>query len=398
MRPHVRIRSAVLLVLPLVFGIAACGTTPGARPDNSPAVAVTTAAARQMDWPAQFDAGGVLRARTTATVASRLLAPVLAVRVRPGDKVRQGQPLIDLDAAGLGAQATRASAAVTAATESATAASADVEGAEAALVLAKATHARIAQLRADRAATAQELDEAVAALAAAESRLKGARARRSEAAASLDAFTAARLAATTDAGYRTLTAPFDGIVIERTIDPGSMATPGAPLLVIESPSALQLEVRIDASRAAFVAIGQTVAVRVDTEAAEAPAHNGRVTEISRIDAGAHSFAIKIDLPEVTGWRSGLFGRASFAGAPRRTVVIPTSAVIRRGQLSFVFVASTDGHARLRAVSLGESAAAGSTGPAEIEVLDGLTAGEFVLLNPSATLTDGAKITSSGAGR
>ncbi len=397
MRPHVRIRSAVF-VLPLAFGIAACGTTPEAQPDDSPAVAVTTSAARQMDWPAQFDAGGVLRARTTATIASRLLAPVLAVHVRPGDKVRQGQPLIELDAAGLGAQATRASAAVAAATEGAAAATADVEGAEAALVLAKATHARIAQLRADRAATAQELDEAVAALAAAESRLKGARARRSEAAASLDAFTAARAAAKTDASYRVLTAPFNGIVIERTIDPGSMATPGAPLLVIESPSQLQLEARIDASRAAFVAVGQTVAVRVDTEAADAPPRNGRVTEISRIDAGAHSFAIKIDLPEVAGWRSGLFGRARFAGAPRRTVVIPASAVIRRGQLSFVFVASDDGHARLRAVSPGESGPAGSKGPAEIEILDGLVVGELVLLSPSPTLVDGAKITTSGAGR
>ena len=397
MRPHVRIRSAVL-VLPLVFGIAACGTTPEARPDNSPAVAVTTAAASQVDWPAQFDAGGVLRARTTATIASRLLAPVLAVRVRPGDRVRQGQALVDLDAAGLGAQATRAAAAVTAASEGATAAAADVEGAEAALVLAKATHARIAQLRADRAATAQELDEAVAALAAADSRLKGARARRSEAAASLDAVTAARMAANTDASYRTLTAPFDGVVIERSIDPGSMATPGAPLLVIESPSALQLEVRIDASRAAFISLGETVQVHVDTETAGAPAHDGRVTEISRIDADAHSFGIKISLPETPGWRSGLFGRARFAGAPRRTIVIPASAVIRRGQLSFVFVASMDGHARLRAVSLGETGPGGPTGPSGIEVLDGLTAGELVLLTPPPALTDGAKITTSGAGR
>jgi RND family efflux transporter MFP subunit len=390
MRSPVRIFAAVL-ALPFLVGAAACSAPPETRPDTSPAVAVTTATASQMDWPAHFDAGGVLRARTTAVIASRMLAPVLTVRVRPGDRVRQGQTLVELDAAGLDAQASRASAAVTAATEGGKAAAADVEGAEASLALAKATHARIAQLRAERAATAQELDEATAGLAAAESRLKGARARQSEAAAGLAALTSARVAATTDASYRTLTAPFDGVVIERSIDPGSMATPGTPLLVLESPSALQLEVNIDASRAAFITLGQKVQVHVDTDAPTAPGREGTVTEISRIDTGAHSFGVKIDLPGATGWRSGLFGRARFAGAPRKTIVIPAAAVIHRGQLSFVFVAA-DGHARLRAVSLGETSATG------VEVLDGLGAGEAVLLAPAPALTDGARITTTGAGK
>ena len=388
MRPHVRIQS-VALVLPVLFGLSACSTPPAATPDNSPAVSVTAAKAHLMEWPATFDAGGVLRARTTATIASRLMAPVLSVKVRPGDRVTQGQTLIELDAAGLGAQVMRASAAVTAATEGAAAAAADVDGAQAAVVLAKATHARIAQLRADRAATAQELDEAVAALAAAESRLRGARARHSEATAGLDALAAARSSATTDASYRVLTSPFDGVVIERRIDPGSMATPGAPLLVVESPAALQLEVRVDAARAAFISLGQTVQVHIDTDAANAPGHAGRVTEISNVDAGSHNFGVKIDVADSTGWRSGLYGRARFTGAPRKTVVIPAEALIRRGQLSFVFVASSDAHARLRAVSIGESGTAG------VEVLDGLADGETVLINPPAALTDGTRITVSG---
>ncbi len=383
----------VTLTLPLVLAVAgsACSAKPEPTAESAAAVNVATAAVASVDWPAHFEAGGVLRARTTATIASRLLAPVLSVRVRPGDHVRQGQLLIELDAAGLGAQMSRASAAVTAAGEGAKAAAADVEGAEAALALATATHARIAQLRADRAATAQELDEAVAALAAATSRVKGARARQSEAAAGLDALTSARAAATTDASYRSLTAPFDGVVIERAIDPGSMAAPGVPLLVIEAPQALQLDVKIDAARAATVTIGQRVTVRIDTDAAAAAGVEGRIAEISRIDAGAHSFGVKIDLPGATNWRSGLFGRARFAGAPRTLLIIPTAAVVRRGQLSFVFVAA-DGHARLRAVSLGESAATG------VEVLDGLSAGEAVLLSPPATLTDGARITLTGAAR
>lgn len=387
----VSIRFAALLLPVTLF--AACTKAPEATPETATPVAVTTAPAAEADWPAHFDAGGVLRARTTATIASRLLAPVTAVRVRPGDQVRQGQVLIELDAASLTANASRASAAVAAATEGIAAAVADIEGAEAGLVLAKATQGRIATLKASRAATAQELDEANAALAAAESRLKATKARHAEATAGLEAQTAAKSAATTDASYRALTAPFDGIVIERRIDPESMATPGMPLLVVESPSALQLEVRLDAARAALIRVGQTVPVDVDTDGPSVAARGGRVSEISTIEAGTHSFALKIDIADARGWRSGLYGRAHFSGAPRKTLQVPAPAIIRRGQLSFVFVASTDGHARLRAVSLGE------THPSQadmIEVLDGLTAGELILLTPPAALVDGARITVTGA--
>lgn len=375
------------------LGAAGCGKAPESTPDTSAPVSVSTAEASVAEWPAHFDAGGVLRARTTATIASRLMAPVSAVRVRPGDRVRQGQVLVELDAASLTANAARATAAVTAAAQTIAAAGADIEGAEAGLSLAKATQARIATLKANRAATAQELDEANAALSAAESRLKAARARHAEATAGLEAQTAAKLAATTDASYRTLSAPFDGVVIERRIDPGSMAAPGVPLLIVESPSALQLEVRLDAARAALVSIGQTVPVNIDTDGTTAAPRDGRVAEISTIDAGTHSFGLKIDIADTRGWRSGLYGRAHFSGAPRKTLQVPAQALIRRGQLSFVFVATADGHARLRAVSLGETR---PDQAAVVEVLDGLTAGEAVLLAPPATLTDGARITAMGA--
>lgn len=388
------VRFSVIAILPIVFSLAACQAktdTPANLDAGGPAQTVVTAPATSVDWPAQFEAGGVLRARTTATVASRLMAPIVAIHVRPGDHVRRGQLLVELEAASLMAQATRASAAATAAGLASHAAAADVEGAEAALALANTTHRRMVALLAERAATQQELDETVAALAAAEARLKSAKARQSEAAAGADAAIAAHAAATNDATYRQLTAPLDGIITERAADPGSMAVPGVALLVVESPSTLQLELNIDASRAAFVAVGQSVGVRIDADAANVAPRTGRVSEISRIDAGGHSFGVKVDLTNTSSLRSGLYGRARFDGPPRKTVVIPVSAVIRRGQLSFVFVAS-DGRARLRAVSLGETGAQG------IEVLDGLIAGESVLRSPSATLTDGARISVTGASR
>ena len=110
----------------------------------------------------------IVQARVTATVAARVMAPVRAVRVAPGDRVRAGQVLVELDGRDLTAVAASAAAGASEAREGAAAASAEERAAQAALVLARATHGRIAALQAKKSATAQELDEATAALAAAE--------------------------------------------------------------------------------------------------------------------------------------------------------------------------------------------------------------------------------------
>ena len=74
-------------------------------------------------------------------------------------------------------------------------------------------------------------------------------ARRSQAEAELDA---ARVAL----DYATLSAPFAGLVTERRADPGSVATPGAPLLTLEREGNLRLETSIDESRLGLVRIGE----------------------------------------------------------------------------------------------------------------------------------------------
>lgn len=377
---------------------AACADHPAPAAESGPSIAVSTSQAAGTDWPAQFEAGGVLQTRQVATIASRLMAPVIAVRVRPGDRVRKGQTLIELEGANLVAGAARAAAGSIAAQAGATAAQADVTAATAALTLAEATHARIAQLAETRAATTQELDQAAAALAAAKAQLAAAQARRSGALAASTAAIAGERAAAADASYLVLTAPFDGRVTDRSIEPGSMAVPGQPLLIIEgaarddsATSPLQLNVRLDAARAAAIVVGQSVDVRIDSDPADAPPIAGHVSELSRIDTGGHSFGVKIDVAAPARWRAGLFGRARFTGPPRRAITIPAGAVVRRGQLAFVFVAE-EGRARLRAISLGESDGA------LVEVLDGLTAGETILSSPPEQLADGARITAQGGTR
>jgi RND family efflux transporter MFP subunit len=380
---------SILVGLVLATVAAGCAATPHQTGGDEPAIGVTIGQAAQSDLIRTFEAGGVVRSRSTALIASRVMAPIVQVHVRPGDTVRRGATLVTLDAREIQANASRANAASRSAAESARAAAADVNAAQSALVLARATHDRMAGLFARRSATAQELDQAVAALAAAEAQQTSAQARLASADAASDASQAAAKAAAVNATYEVLSSPFDGVVTQRRADPGTMAVPGMPLLTVEDPSTYRLEVQLDESRAGLVSIGRSVSVRFDSAPESAAPTgdrwiDGRVAEIERVDPSSHAFLVKIDVPSSAGLRSGHFGRARIGGPAERALEVPTSALLKRGQLTFVYVVE-DGHARLRPLSPGASDGD------RTEVLAGLRVDDQVVTNPPQSLRDGARI-------
>ncbi len=379
----------------------ACSRAPeagGAAP--LPPMAVITVPVVLTDLPSSFETGGIVRATSTASSARRVLAPVAAVHVRAGDLVRRGAPLVTLDAREMTANRDRTVAATTVARETSLAADADAAAAEASLALARATHRRIADLADRQSATPQELDQAVASLNAADAQLRAATARRAAAVAGLEAARAAGIAAETGVTYSELVAPFDAVVSERSIDPGAMAIPGVPLLVLEDPASFRLEVRLDESRGATVHVGAPVefAIGTETDPVNPGAWTGgHISEIARLDPSSHAFVVKIDLPAGTHVRSGSYGRARFTGQARRTLMVPSTALVRRGQLSFVFTVDSSHVARLRAVSPGEAA------NGRVEALAGLSEGDVVVAVPPANLTDGraveaGRVVPTGAGR
>jgi multidrug efflux pump subunit AcrA (membrane-fusion protein) len=343
---------------------------------------VATAAAEVTDLASSIEAGGVVRSRVTALIASRVMAPIVEVRVRAGDRVRRGDVLVTLDARDLRANDARAQAATLAAVESVRAAEADVRAAESAAHLARLTHDRVAALQAKRSATNDELDQAVATLATAEAQHAAAQARLAAATAGREVAKAGADAAAVTTTYATLTAPFDGIVAERSAEPGSMAAPGSPLLTVEDPAAYRLEVRLDDTRAAQIAPGGHAAVQLDDRDTSMP---GRIAEIARIDPASHTFLVKLDLPAGLALRSGQFGRATFAGPSRRALTIPASALIRRGQLTFVFISGSDQHTHLQPVSIGTVAGG------RVEVLAGVRQADRVVTSPPASLADGTAV-------
>jgi RND family efflux transporter MFP subunit len=377
------------LVLISLVSAAACGAAGPAHPAEQAgaAVPVTLGTVTTEPMPRVYEAGGTVRPRTTAVLASRIVAPVIEVRVKPGDRVRRGQPLVVLDGRDLQASRARAAAGVASSAQGAAAAAAEVRSAEAALVLARASERRITALRERNSATPGEHDEAVAALRAAEARVESARARLEEARGGADTAKATEQSAAVMASYATLTAPFDGIVAERSVEPGNVAMPGVPLLIVEDGARYRLEVSVDAAWSGAVAEGNAVTVTVD--GLEGPLES-RVAEISRlIDPLSHAFAVKLDLPASRGLRSGMFGRAQFEGPGEPAVSVPASAIVRRGQLTFVFV-EEGSVARMRVVHAGTSRASRTA------VLAGVSPGERVIVNPPAGLVDGTRVLAGAA--
>jgi RND family efflux transporter MFP subunit len=364
------------LVPLLIALILLAGCSLSARRESDPQTAIqplVTTRAELTDVVERTEAGGLVHAMQTALVASRVVAPIAAMHVRPGDRVRRGQVLVTLDARDMDAAEAQAAAAASAAEDSVRASEADVRSADASVTLARATFDRVRALHERRSATSEELDQAASALATAEAQKESALARVAAARGASDAGRAASRAAAVVATYASLRAPFDGVVTQRQADPGSIAAPGAPLLTVENVRAFRLEVPLDESRAAGITIGQPVEVRID--AAPDAVLRATVGEIARVDSVSHTFVVKLDLPQERGLRSGLFGRASFAGAARRALTIPASALLRRGQLTFVYGIAENGAAVLRPVSLG--AADGS----RVEVLAGLREHDQIAARP-----------------
>jgi RND family efflux transporter MFP subunit len=383
-RTHSRRAGAVAVAAGLV--VAGCSRqTDTPRAGAGAPIPVTVATVAMTEVADTFDAGGVVQAQTTATIMARIQAPVLEVRVSPGDRVRAGQTLIVLDGTDLAAQARSARAAALAADQGVAAAAADQQAADAALALARATHKRMDGLFAKRSATAQELDDATGALRTAEARAAGAAARARSAVSLVDSARAASEGAATTESFARITAPFDGVVTEKMVEPGNMAGPGTPLLRLEDTRGFRLDVRVDESRVGQVARGAIVPASLDSGAGGASITlNGTVSDIGRaVDADARAFLVKITLPETAGLRSGTFGRARFGTATRRTLTVPAGALVRRGQMTSVLVVEQD-IARLRLVS-----ASGT------EVLAGLSEGDVVIVAAPPTVTDGRRVTIRG---
>ncbi|MBS1855182.1 MAG: efflux RND transporter periplasmic adaptor subunit [Acidobacteria bacterium] len=379
-------RYLISLVAAAVAALTACGGSeklaqPAAGSSAAP-VAVKTQAVAARDWPETYEATGTVRARVPAVISSKLMAYVQQVVVQAGDHVREGQVLITMDARDLEAAVQRAEAARAEVQSAIPEADNAVAAAKAALDLAQTTHGRIQDLASKKSVSTQELDESSARLKGAQANYEMARSRRAQLNSKMAQVEQEIKSAHIMRGYAQIAAPFAGVVTARSVEPGSLAVPGAPMLTIEREGDYRLEASVDESRLPLARAGQPVEVSLDSLDRRFPA---RISEVvPAVDAASRTYIAKIELPAVAGVRSGMFGRAIFPVGSRKVIAIPSAALVERGQLQTVFVIE-NGAAHTRLVTTGRR-----SGDA-VEVLSGLSDGESVAAPVPAALADGARV-------
>ena len=359
-----QLRATTKLKILLAIGVIAlvsCGEntrTTQAAPEKAQGVAITEICKTTVPEIAEFT--GTVRPVLSAQLASQVMGTIRRVNVHEGDHVRRGEVLVSIDDVQQQAANASAKASLQASQESIAAAEADYS-------LADATLKRYQVLYDKRSLSPQEYDEVRTRLASALARRGAAHAGRAQAEAAV-------LEARTAIGFTQIRAPFDGVVTSKLAEPGAMAMPGVPLLIVENPSRFWLEVQVDESRMAAVQLGETVRLRID--ALDDQSIEGKVAQIvPAADPASRTFTVKIDLPPNPQIRSGLFGRARFQRGQKDVIQIPGDAVLHRGQLQAVYVVGSDQMANLRLVTLG--AVSGD----RVEVLSGLQSGDRIVAQP-----------------
>jgi RND family efflux transporter MFP subunit len=377
-RAHLGYLTVATLALATLVG---CGESkPSGQAPAEKVHGVATMQVQKAAVPDVIEATGTVRAALSAQLASQVMGTITRVNVHEGDRVRRGEVLVSIDEAQQQAAYTSARAGLQASQESIAAADADY-------ALAEATMKRYQTLYDKKSVSPQEYDEVKTKLTAAQARRDAARAGRTQAEAGVSQ-------ASTAMSFTKVRAPFDGIVISKLAEPGAMAAPGVPLLVVEDPSRFRLEAQVDESKMGAVKLGESVPVVIDALGDQVI--EGKVTQIvPAADPSSRTFTVKIDLPEshssksgLSGapiLRSGLFGRARFPRGQRETIEIPKTAVLSRGQLQAVYVVGSDQLASLRYVTLG--AASGE----QVEVLSGLQNGDRIVVQPGDRELSGKQV-------
>jgi RND family efflux transporter MFP subunit len=334
------------LLIAAVLVAAGCGSK------EEPATSVVSAAPqvtiqaavveiKTVQVPVRVEVTGQVTAIFQATLSSRIQGTVDTLLVREGTQVSKGQTLIQLDNRDVRADLARASA--------------EVENAKANLV-------RMKTLYGQDAVSKQEMENATRTYKVAE---------------------ANRKAVLAQLSYTVVKAPFDGVITEKKVEAGELASPGQPLLKMEDPGQLRLEATVAEGDLKSVSRGDKVPVLID--ALGTRALNGIVSQILPAgDPQTHTFTVKVDLPVTPGLKSGMFGRLQLDKGVTQTMLVPASAIVERGELTSVYVVGSDQIGRLRWVKVGRRF------DKQSEILSGVNVGERVLLEGSRGV-DGALV-------
>ena len=292
-------------------------------------------------------AEATIEAVRQATLGAQVAGRIVELPVKAGDTVRAGQVLARIDA--------RAADAVVAASRS------QLAEAEANLANAKRIHERNKALAAQKFVSQAAVDQSETAYQAALAQVEAVRANAGSAAVARD--------------WTTIVAPYAGVVGETLAELGDMATPGKPIVTVFDPREMRAVASVPQ---ATVAKAKLDGARVDLPGLATTLTPARATVVPLADAKSHTTRVRFDLPPVAGLAPGQYARVRLPVGVATMLAVPGSALVRRGEVTGVYVIDATGAPRLRQVRTGER-----VGDDEIEILAGLSGGETIAANPVA---------------
>jgi len=333
--------------------------------EPSPAAPAAPAASYVLayrDIPEVISAEGVVEAVRQSTLAAQIAGQIVELKVKVGDSVKVGQVLVRIDP--------RAAEQVVSGSQS------QLAEAQAGFTNALRSYERSKQLFAQNFISKAGLDQAEQDYKAAQARVGALQANAGQ--------------ATTAKTFTTITAPYAGIVAATPIEVGDMATPGRALVTVFDPASMRVIATLSQSSLRDVKL--EMPVQVEVPAAKRRLTAKQVTLVPLVDSRTHTASLRLELGDAAGLLPGQFARAYFTTGVARKLVIPASAVLRRSEVTAVYVLTAGGQPQLRQIRVGDASVDG-----HVEVLAGLHEGERIAQEPiKAGLAAGGATSPAGS--
>jgi RND family efflux transporter MFP subunit len=317
-----------------------------------------------------YEAVGTVRSEIQASISAQVSGRILSVSVRSGDMVEEGDPLIRIYDRDLQSRLDQAGQALHAAEADKRRAEQALIAAQAAYSEAGASYRRIKNYVEHEAATRQDMERAEAAHRQAMAVVEQAKSAVAGAAAGVEQAKKFVEEAQINLGYTRISAPRAGQIAKRLVDPGDSASPGKPLLLLQSTDVLRLEAHVREGLIGKLLPKSKLPVFIDALQARLNATLEEVVPTG--DPSSRTFLVKVRLPAADGLYSGMFGRLYVPLEERRAVLVPRTALRRIGQLDVVR-AEVDGRWTDLFVKTGRR-----MGDA-VEILSGLSGNEKVAI-------------------
>jgi len=306
------------------------GVTLNAKKIVPPSETIRSQVKTITEW---YEAVGTVRPKVETIIESQITAKVIDVKVTSGNKVLKGTTLVILDNRQLKSRLLQAKQVLKSAISNKEQAKHAVAAAKADFTQKKLTFERVKKNFESQAATNQDVERAESDFLQSQASLEKANKALSGSESGILRAKEIVKEAEIALGYSIIKAPQNGEIITRKIEPGDLALPGKPLIILQTEGSLRLEAYVREGLITKVKKNHDLKVNITTLNQTV---NAIVEEIvPYADPQTRTFLVKVALPVIEGLYPGMFGKLLIPAAEREVIMIPVRAVRNIGQLEMV---------------------------------------------------------------